>query len=344
MTVAPQDAVRIGAVCESCPYVRTIDWTLRDMNSTPFFDAIKRHKKLAFFGIVVAMLLGAATFVTSKPVYQANSVVFVTQQGFPAGRIQPSAPGTTGSPYVDPASLVSLAALYSRLAESDVVRSEVLATGPLKGEVTIEVLNSGTSEFGSGGLPLVQVAGLANTKSDAIDLATRWTEAFMSYIERQQQAAGVPAAQRVILEQVTVPTPEETKAVEPRSVARPVAIIFAVVILFLGIILALDKQRSRRRAASEDVASAADAESDATPEKPDTPQSADGPRAGRSSNGTEARARFADGSSGSADGDDAGARKREAVEAASVEGEEGETTEGLDTVSDSVDDLGRRAS
>lgn len=227
--------------------VRTTDWTHRQMNSTPLLDAIKRYRVLALIGVVVALLLGALTFIRSKPVYQSNSVIFVTQKGFPAGRTLLSGDNNT-TQFADPSSLVSLAALYSRLADSDVVRNKVLSAGPLRGEVTTELLNADTNDFNSGTLPLVQISGLSSTKADAVSLATRWTEAFTSYIEQQQDTAEVPANQRVVLEQVTAPTIREVKTVKPRSLTRPVAIIVAVLILFLGVILALDSQRQRRPA------------------------------------------------------------------------------------------------
>jgi hypothetical protein len=213
-----------------------------------FGSALRRYWWLALAGLVLGTLLGGYTFVRTETVYSSDSTIFVTQSGFPWGRtvISPET-GESGrqAPFADTSRFVEVAAVYSRLASSDFVRNAVLKEGPIEGKVSSTLLLSSDSP-NAGPLPLIRIRALATSPEGAVDLATRWTAAFRSYIAGEQKRGKIPASERVLLQPVQIPELREVEVAQPRSLTRPVAIVLAVLILALGLIFLLDNSRQRR--------------------------------------------------------------------------------------------------
>ncbi|MEW6583789.1 MAG: hypothetical protein AB1416_13615 [Actinomycetota bacterium] len=212
--------------------------------------ALRRYWLLLVIGLVAGVGLGGLTYLRTETIYQSDSTIFVTQSGFPWGRtiLDPDA-DPSDSRFGDSSRFTELAALYSRLAGSDVVRTRVLEQGPINGKVFPALLLS-ADQPGAGPLPLLRIRALAPSKEGAVALATRWTDAFRTYITSEQKRGGIPARERVLLEPVQVPKLRDVEVFRARSLTRPVAIVLAVMILVLGLILLLDNARRGRLAAA----------------------------------------------------------------------------------------------
>jgi hypothetical protein len=236
-----------------------------------------RFRVLVGCGVVLAVALATLSFVKvslvgGKPAmeyrqaeqWESLSTLFVTSRGFPWGesgaqKIE-SPPASTGdeaadpgaqqtAPQVtetgpDPAKLVSLAALYVRLATSDPVLEQMKRDGPISGLLQAFPVASGENGEGQE-LPMVTLSAIAGTPEEAQKLAARHAQAFVRYLRREQAAAHIPADERVVLEVVRQPQPPTL--LEARKKTRPVVVFVAVMIAVLGLAFMLENLRPRVR-------------------------------------------------------------------------------------------------
>jgi capsular polysaccharide biosynthesis protein len=184
--------------------------------------------------------------------YVSYATLFVTQQGFPSGRlgISPlatqagnSVPHASTGQLADLARLTSLAILYSHLASSDAVRAIMLHDGPVTG--TIQAAALPATQNSSEVLPLISIAAITDSRPGAIALASNASSALVSYIEQEQTRNGIPTTDRVQL--TLLNRPYQAKIYAQPSKTLPVAIFLTVLIATIGMAFILENLRPRIR-------------------------------------------------------------------------------------------------
>lgn len=186
--------------------------------------------------------------------WDSTSALFVTSRKFPWGSVLPpqsqalvdpttrvTSDGETAGPTgVDPAYLANLAGLYARLAMSDPVLRLMYPKGPIPGAVQAEPLATGKDNSGSP-LPMIGLSAISTSAPAARELATRHVNAFVRFIERRQNQARIPPAERVVVE--VVQQPQAPILIEPRKRTRPVIVFLAVIIAVVGLAFVLENLR-----------------------------------------------------------------------------------------------------
>jgi len=147
-----------------------------------------------------------------------------------------------GIPLADPNRLNTLAVLYAELATSDPVRRQMLEDGPLRGKIIATPVVVGENRVM---LPFIDVAAIATSPRGAVVLAQRAADAFGVFMRDQQVANRVPAADRVIVQQLVRPKPP--KLFQPRSKTMPVVVFLAVMFATIGLAFLLENLRPPRR-------------------------------------------------------------------------------------------------
>jgi hypothetical protein len=210
-----------------------------------------RWKPLLIVGFLLAVLLGIlATFKPSgsglkwrtEAVYSTKSRLFVTQPGFPWGRVtlpgavngQQSAAPTpqdkaNGVDFADPARFSNLAIVYAYLAQSDQVR-ELIRPLPKPGQINVVWQATGSGDA----LPLLELTSKANTAEGAKVLNTKAIKAMKGYLSSQLDASNVPAGQRV---EIQVLNPPQVGKLE--SGRTPTLSVVAFVLIMVGTLLLL---------------------------------------------------------------------------------------------------------
>jgi hypothetical protein len=142
--------------------------------------------------------------------------------------------------------LTSFAILYARLADSDQMRSILAKGGPLGGKYETAPLpaTDGSQEV----LPVISVAGLAQTPAQSERIAHRVAGALEEYVAEQQRANGVDPSVRVVLEPIQR-SGDTTRLVGP-SKALPLVVFMTILTAVLGLAFILENLRPRVRAVS----------------------------------------------------------------------------------------------
>ena len=184
-----------------------------------FSDVLRRHKRVLFGGVVLAVVLaifayGQPTFSHGKlgivpggtEVWQTQSQLLITQQNDPYGNavqgltLDNPKPKSHNPPlqlggvgYME-----SLAPIYAAIANGDLVQRQVRRISR-----TASVVATSVPDPTSGGtLPLVQLTVTASSRALGQRLARLAAAALASYVANQQAAGGIFAAQRVQLSPV----------------------------------------------------------------------------------------------------------------------------------------------
>ena len=195
------------------------------------------------------------------------AMLFVTQQGFPWGRLTTAPVGTSSDNKVgfeSEARFANLAQLYAYLASSDPVHKLILKKGPLAPgeEIAAEpVMSSGTF---AAPLPLVRLIAVATTPERSHVLVIRATDAFRQYLEIEQARHKIGDDSRVLV--TVVRRADDPKLLAGRSMTLPIVVFMGVMILVSGLCFVLDnmlgrgrKEAAREKAESPPVAAARDA-------------------------------------------------------------------------------------
>jgi hypothetical protein len=222
-----------------------------------------RFRFVVGFGLLAAILLAMMSYVRfdledgkvrleyrQQESWASHAILFVTQQGFPWGRSIPEAEtlpglGTDGEAvprFADPSRFATLAVLYARLAASDAVTDVVSRGGPIDGEIESTALTARDTGF----VPLIDVAGVADTPSGARALAERATGGLVTYVREEQARNAIPLSERVIV--TVVERPKEPELVEGRKLTRPIVLFLGVGMLTLALVYVLANLRPRERA------------------------------------------------------------------------------------------------
>jgi len=237
-----------------------------------YFRVLWRFKFLVALGILLAIGLAILSFAAPNfsgkgPLLQPRqgeqwvsySELFVTPNGFPWGKIVDGVPAqsTTKSrdeaPSGDPNRFSNLAVLYAHLATSDPVRKILLKDGPMHGEIDAAPVLAGDSNL-AGALPLIRIAGIADTDQHALQLVVRTSAAFKKFLTQEQEASQTPEANRVRV--VVVKRGDKPQLLSGRSMTLPMVVFIAVMILVSGLCFILENMRPRKR--PQAVAAAAD--------------------------------------------------------------------------------------
>jgi hypothetical protein len=156
-------------------------------------------------------------------------------------------PPASSSQAPDTQTLVNAANLYPLLIESDRISSiREAQAGTIPGTVKANALNSSTNTFGvfrPSSLPVVEVKATSRTAANASELATATVNAFKTWIVDQQRGAGIPAAQRITVQQLESPVLTTTGG---PSWGLPLFIGALVLLGFCGLAVIVDNARPAR--------------------------------------------------------------------------------------------------
>jgi hypothetical protein len=237
-----------------------------------YFSVLWRFKWLVAPGILLAIALAILSFAQPnfsgkgpllKPrqgqQWVSYSELFVTPEGFPWGEVvsgtpvKPTKASRDKAPTGDPNRFSNLAVLYAHLATSDPVRALLLKGGPTYGEIDAAPVLAGDSNLASA-LPLIRIAGIADTEKHAVDLVVRTAEAFKQFLAREQVANKIPEGNRVRV--TVIKRADKPQLFAGRSMTLPMVVFIAVMILISGLCFILENMRPRKRPRT--IAAAAD--------------------------------------------------------------------------------------
>jgi hypothetical protein len=196
------------------------------MNLGRHFSVIWRFKVVMVVGVGlgVALAVLAAFHVPDMKrrgvqEWQTKSDIFITQQGFPWGRVtlpeqassedaaaaikqagqaaQQQKPSAEDSlPFADPGRFSQLAILYSRIASSDQVLA-MLPGNPKREQVQANTMDA--TGNGTNFLPMITITTSAETAEGAVKLNKEAFNAFQTLIKKQQESSKIAVNDRVLL-------------------------------------------------------------------------------------------------------------------------------------------------
>jgi hypothetical protein len=218
---------------------------------------------LSFLSVVRISFEGGkpALVYRQSKIWESEARLFVTQRGFPWGRTAPEYLPTTpenGAPAVpasDPGRLASLATLYAEFAKGDFVQSVVgVKRAPL---VVVEPVPAPPLSSPPI-LPLISVRALGPTPATSAALARRTADALQAFVQRQQNDARIPEADRVRVEVLS--QPNRSLLVKDRGKTVPLIVFLAVLIAACGLAFVLENFRPRLKPVYEPDGGVGDAE------------------------------------------------------------------------------------
>lgn len=150
--------------------------------------------------------------------------------------------------------LTTAANYYPYVIEGDEVRAlREQMFGALDGEVSATAIGATItpSRYEPGRLPFIQLVATSDSPQHAIDLAQQTAQAFIRYVQVQQQRSEIRPAQRLIVKQLR--RPERTFEVGGTSFTLPVLVFFALVGVTVGLAYLLDRLWPARRGDAADA-------------------------------------------------------------------------------------------
>jgi hypothetical protein len=190
--------------------------------------------------------------------YKADSILFVTQNGFPWGSaVQPylnsggslNAATAPAIPVGDQVRLTNLAQLYAQYTNSDVIRRMLARSGNLVGVVNAQPMITNPN-VGAPTLPLLDVSATASSAAAARGLAQAATDALDRYITGQQQAARIQPSDRVVIQELQRPR-QVTVTQKPKKTV-PILVFMTVMLGMIGLAFVLDNFRKPPPSLTED--------------------------------------------------------------------------------------------
>lgn len=210
---------------------------------------------LAFLSFVRVDLQGPSHFkYRQSQQYASYTTLFVTQNGFPWGTLgTTTAGGGSGSTHAtDPSRFISLALIYSQLIPSDDVRRIMLRHGPIDGTIEAAALTDPSNS--NDALPLISIAGLADSPGASTRLVQRATSAFLTFLRNQQANAGTPPSQRVVVQ--VIKRPGSPKLLQARSTTLPIVVLATMVLATIALCFILENLRPRIRVVTAEAQNA----------------------------------------------------------------------------------------
>ena len=142
----------------------------------------------------------------------------------------------------DLGTLISTANLYPILVESDeVARIRQERSGPLPGTVTsraIYEVNS-PSRFELSQVPVLEIYGSSDTFGGAVKITDATVDAFLAYMNRTQDRAGLARNERILLQQIQRPV--GAVASGGSSLSLPLMLFIVISAAFVGLAILLDR-------------------------------------------------------------------------------------------------------
>jgi hypothetical protein len=250
------------------------------MNLERHLHVIWRYRMVVATGVLLGTVLAflAAFQVSSKglerrgsELWSSTSLVLVTQQGFPWGRVTlpgsttdaggapaTSTPGTNGQgqapdriQFADPGRFNNLALLYSVISYSDQVRARL----PERPDASqIQAIPLDPTNSGQAPLPIVSLTTQSNSPQAAMTLNEHAFKGLRDLLRNEQQANDIPAKDRVVLAQLN--RPQKPTLVQGRSMTSSILAYMLCVIAALAlahILEGLRLARERRNGAPADM-------------------------------------------------------------------------------------------
>jgi len=244
------------------------------MEQPTYVRRLLNQKVLLIIGFVVAVVAGLLAGFTivdgevqprAARVYTASSTILLsspqpdyfqveipeTTQALP----QPVEGEVQQELIVNPATPINLsdsAIILAYMASSDLIADAVAAEigGFADGESVVAVQRTtpptGTERFpGRLSLPIIEIAGTANSAERAELIAATATAAFAAYVEQQQTEWGVAEDIRLVLDQLNAPVADSGEGSNP--VIPVIVVAFGVFLLFIALALIIEAIRDRRR-------------------------------------------------------------------------------------------------
>jgi hypothetical protein len=225
-----------------------------------FVRVLWRFKGIVLLGLSLAFALALLAYVKvdfangMKMTYRETeqweslSTLFVTDPDFTLGSTADGG-GPTDAEAAAAASqrMLSLTALYMQLATSDPVLRVLAEKAPIDGAVQTFPITS-TGDGRGDPLPMMTFSAISATPQRAHGLAQRHIDAFLTYLERDQQRRGVEPADRVKVE--VLRRPQAPVLLVPRKKTRPIIVFLTVAIATFGLAFILENMRPRVRAIS----------------------------------------------------------------------------------------------
>jgi hypothetical protein len=238
-------------------------------------EVLRRFRVLVGISVILGIALGTlALFRVSfdggpqltwrhGETFKSNSVLFVTQQGFPWGRaalLNSADPATALTPaerrkaekdptanFADPSRFSGLATIYSFMLRSSDVR-ELMPSHPDDAQILAEPFMSNPNGNGDG-LPVIGLSTTAATPAQAKALNSEAIKALLTYLKAQQDRTKTPGAQRAVVTVLNPPGP----AVIDQARSKTKAIVAFLLCLIGGVALAYILENLRPRPRESDV-------------------------------------------------------------------------------------------
>jgi hypothetical protein len=242
------------------------------VNLERHLSVLWRYRAIVALGILLGFALAffAAFDVTNgmkrRGAEQWSSVsqIFVTQEGFPWGRVtfpvatDPGADVATDPPtpdeeaddrikFADPTRFPNLAFLYSFLTNSDQVRGRL--PGP-PSPAQIQAVPLDPTGRGDAFLPIIQLTTSAGTASGAVELNKQTMEGLKSLLREWQEEAKIASKDRVVLSTLSKPSAPELlagRSLTPSLLAFMLSVILAIALAH--VLEGVRQARARRQAA-----------------------------------------------------------------------------------------------
>jgi hypothetical protein len=236
-------------------------------------EVLTRFKALIACGILAGAVFavlttfrvswdGAPSVNWRKPaVYQSDSVLFVTQRGFPWGRANlptDDAGAAAASPnrdlaqspdqnFADPSRFSGLASIYSYLVKSEPVR-RLIPGRPSSGAIAAEPFLENQSGNG-GALPLI---GLSTTAADPVAaqrLNQNTIAALLRYLRTEQNNSQTPREARAEVEVINPPA--EATVVQGHAMTGAIVVLLLCLLASVALSYVLENLRLSNAAAKK---------------------------------------------------------------------------------------------
>ena len=168
-----------------------------------FWAVIKRFKRVAIGGFLIAVILAVLAYGTPGPggitprgtvTYESQAVLLITQGNGSYGRADPKTLSVGAPGY-----MASLSPIYAGLANGTTVQAAIKAAR-IPGKVSAsEGVDPQTGAY----TPFVTLTAVAPTATDAVKLSQKAIVSFLDYVSQTEANSGVPSSSGVTLEVVS---------------------------------------------------------------------------------------------------------------------------------------------
>jgi hypothetical protein len=228
------------------------------MDLTLYGRVLWRFRFIVLAGFALAIVLAGLDMFKVTPhglkyrkaeIWSSNATLLLTQRDFPIGWSTPPYTVTAGTnslipKFADTSRFASLALIFAQLANSDAVQRLLTEQGGAPGAISARARVVGDAS-NAPPLPIIDFSGIATSPRDAYVTAAKGVAAFKSYVSQREDAAGVPANQRVEIQVLNAPA--GAALTQPRKKTLPIVIFLTVAMITLALAFVLENLRPRVR-------------------------------------------------------------------------------------------------